>query len=107
MLALIAGFLLLQPLFHHAGDPVPVADGPQPVVLLFSTRSCGYCAQARRFFDRNGIRFTEHDVEMDQRAASNFDLLGGRGVPLVVVGDRILHGYDERALARMLGPWMR
>lgn len=38
----------------------------------------------------------------DAQGKAEFPRLGGRGVPLIVVGDKTINGYDEAGLAGML-----
>jgi len=78
----------------------------QPEVILYATDWCGYCRMAREFFSANGIRYTERDIEKSSLALSEHKKLGGRGVPLIVVGDELVGGYNEPALQRLLGPWI-
>lgn len=80
----------------------------QPEVVMYATTWCGYCARARAFFAEHGISYVELDIERDARAEQMNRLLGGGGIPTILVGkDGLVHGFDERALSRMLGPWMR
>jgi glutaredoxin len=80
----------------------------QPEVVMYATTWCGYCARARAFFTEHGISYVELDIERDARAEQMNRLLGGGGIPTILVGkDGLVHGFDERALSRMLGPWMR
>ena len=66
-------------------------------VVMFSTSWCGYCRKAADYFDRNGIAFTEYDIEQSNSAKREFESLGGRGVPMIMVGDRKLNGFSESA----------
>jgi glutaredoxin len=84
--------------------PPPVAD--QPRVVMFATSWCPYCAKARRFFDKHAIRYVEHDVERDDGAGAAYRNLGGGGVPVILVGDEVVRGFDERRLRRLLAPWI-
>ena len=77
------------------------ADAAGPVTL-YSTAWCRYCTKTRRFLNRNQIPFTEIDVEKSEQGRLEFSALGGRGVPVVRVGERILHGYDPGGLRRAL-----
>src|SRR5690625_8021050 len=72
-------------------NPVHV-EVPEGVVELYGTSWCGYCANARRFFDANGIPFADLDIERSPAAEQAFQQLGGRGVPLIRVGDEIKIG---------------
>lgn len=71
-------------------------------VTLYSTTWCGYCAKVRSLLKRNDIPFTELDVEKNADAGRAFERLGGRGVPVVTVGDRIVHGFNYARLRRLL-----
>lgn len=71
-------------------------------VTLFGTKSCGYCAAARRFFNNKKIRFQDLDVEESASAHQQFKSLGGRGVPLIVIGDEVLYGYSPQAIRAAL-----
>ncbi|MDR2011623.1 MAG: glutaredoxin family protein, partial [Rhodanobacter sp.] len=77
------------------------ADG-QPQVVLYATSWCGYCAATRRFFAQNQIEYTEYDIEESAAAQQEHHQLGGNGVLLIVVGDTVIHGYDEARLRRAL-----
>ena len=79
----------------------------QPEVILYGTSWCGYCAAARRFFETNGIRYTEYDTEKTTEGYEGHKKLGGGGVPLIVVGGEIMHGYNEAGLRQALSPWMQ
>ena len=78
----------------------------QPEVILYGTSWCGYCAAARDFFKANGIQYTELDVEKSNEGYQGHKKLGGGGVPLIVVGGDVMHGYNEAGLREALAPWM-
>ncbi len=71
-------------------------------VLLYTTGRCVLCRQAKAFFKQHRIPFTEWDVERNQRAWKEFQRLGGRGVPLILVGKQQIRGFDVRRLTRTL-----
>ena len=79
----------------------------QPEVHLYATDWCGYCKMTREFFAANGIRYTEHDIEKSSEALKEHRKLGGNGVPLIVVGDEVIKGWNEPALRALLSPWLR
>lgn len=54
---------------------------------MYTTSWCPYCRQAREYFRDNGIPFVEYDIEKDAAARRRYDALGGRGVPVILVGD--------------------
>lgn len=70
---------------------------PSQPVVMYATSWCPYCAKARAYFTRNRIAYVEHDVEKSAAARAEFRRLGGRGVPLILVGRERLDGFDELA----------
>jgi glutaredoxin len=90
------------------GGPVQVdrGTGPQGAAarstVMYATSWCGYCAQARAYFARKGIRYTEHDVEKSQSANAEFKKLGGKGVPLIVHNGEVMRGFSEASFEALL-----
>lgn len=72
------------------------------VVTLYTTRSCGYCKRTREYLRRRGIPFIDHDVETSATGRDGYRRLNGRGVPIILVGNQRLDGFDEQRLAQML-----
>jgi glutaredoxin len=101
-----AGIWFARPWWQHHPSTQAKAAAEQPAVTLYSTEWCGYCAATRKFFDANGIRFEELDVEKTTSGYEGHKKLGGNGVPLIVVGDDVIHGYNEPALRDSLQPWL-
>jgi glutaredoxin len=79
----------------------------QPEVVLYATSWCGYCKAAREFFSANGIEYIELDIERSSAAQEGHRRLGGGGVPLIVVGDTVIHGFNQPELRRTLKPWLK
>src|SRR3970282_1037191 len=95
--ALVLAFALAA----AAGAPPAQAESP-PEVVMYATSWCPYCAQARDYFAKAGIAYVEHDVEKSASANAEFKRLGGRGVPLIVVGREKLHGFSEQGFEHLL-----
>lgn len=70
-------------------------------VELYATAWCGYCRKARQYFAREGIAYTEYDIEKDASANARHKALGGRGVPLILVDGRKMSGFSEAGFARL------
>lgn len=70
-------------------------------VVMYSTSWCGYCKKARRYFERNNIAFVEYDIERNRRAKAEYDRLGGRGVPVILVGTRRMNGFSVDGFKRI------
>jgi glutaredoxin-like YruB-family protein len=89
-----------------SGQIIGEAQAGQPEVVMYSTSWCGYCRAARNFFQANGIQYVELDIEKSREANSTHKKLGGRGVPLITVGDDVVNGYNQARLQQLLEPWM-
>ncbi|MEA2646193.1 MAG: hypothetical protein QOE92_1276 [Chloroflexota bacterium] len=75
----------------------------QPEVVIYTTPTCSYCAQAKRWFAEHGVTYTEYDITRDPaRAAEVYRLTGQQAVPVIRVGAQVLVGYDPLQLARLI-----
>jgi glutaredoxin len=79
-------------------EPRPVAKRGDQQVEVYLTSWCGYCKKMVRFLTEKGIPFTAYDIEKDKEAARVYRELGGRGVPLVRIGDNLVRGYNPGAV---------
>ena len=84
-----------------SSSPKPKAKR-QPKVVMYTTPTCGYCHRAKAYFNQRGIQFTELDVTKSARARRRFKALNGRGVPLIVIGDQRIPGFNKSAIDRAL-----
>ena len=76
----------------------------QPKVVLFTTPTCSYCRMAKAYFNQHRVRFTEIDVSRDQRAATDMVRRTGQsGVPVILIGNRPIVGFDKPQINKLLG----
>lgn len=71
-------------------------------VTLYTTRQCAHCRQAKAFLQKKKIRFVEFDIERNQRAFKEFQRLGARGVPVIMVGSSRIDGFNPNKLEQAL-----
>ncbi len=71
-------------------------------VILYATSWCGYCQKARAFLDRNHIAYKEYDIEKSSEGRRQFAALRGSGVPLILVGNEEIRGWNQGALTEAL-----
>ncbi len=74
-----------------------------PSVDLYSTASCGYCAQARAYLTEKRVAYTDHDVEHDEAAYQAFRNYGAVGVPFAVIGGAKISGFSPERYRQVLG----
>ncbi|HSG75053.1 MAG TPA: glutaredoxin domain-containing protein [Burkholderiales bacterium] len=94
--------LVLAIAFAAAAGAPPARAEATPQVVMYATAWCPYCAKAREYFAESGIAYVEHDVEKSARANAEFKRLGGRAVPLIVVGREKMSGFSEQGFEDML-----
>lgn len=92
-------FILIAAMAAAATGAAAQTAQPQPAVpvVMYATAWCPYCAKARAYFKRTNTAYVEHDIEKSADAHAEFKRLGGRGVPLIVVGNERLRGFNELA----------
>lgn len=73
-----------------------------PRITLYSSSGCSHCRQLKQWLQQHQIKFMEFDVQRNQRAFKDFQRLGGRGVPLLVVGERKIQGFNPKQLFSQL-----
>ena len=75
----------------------------QKRVIVFSTPTCTYCTQAKRYLRERGIRFRDVDVSKDSAAARDLVRRSGQqGVPVLDIGGRIIVGFNRPEIDRLL-----
>jgi glutaredoxin len=73
-----------------------------PVVVMYSTRRCGYCKMAKHYFDEKGVAYVERDIERESSAQQDYRGLKGTGTPLIYVGYQRVSGFDQKRLDKVL-----
>ncbi len=73
-------------------------------VVIYSTPTCHFCQQAKEFFTENNVAYTEHDVAADQEKAREMVTRSGQmGVPVILIDDEMVIGFDEGRIRSLLG----
>ena len=75
----------------------------QKRVIVFSTPTCTYCNQAKRYFREHGVKFRDVDVSRDPAAARDMVRRSGQqGVPVIDIGGKIIVGFNRPEVDRLL-----
>lgn len=72
-------------------------------VILYSTAWCGYCAKARDLMEKNNIEYQEYDIEKSDKARSQYESLGGRAIPVLLIDGKVIHGYRPQKILQLAG----
>jgi len=77
-------------------------NGAGKKVVIYTSSRCGYCKKAKAWFSSKGVAYTEYDVENSNKGQRDYKRLGGRGVPIILVGEQRLNGFSEGRLGAAL-----
>ncbi|MFG6433070.1 glutaredoxin family protein [Roseateles sp. LYH14W] len=69
-------------------------------IRMISSETCGWCTVARRWMTQQRVPFTECFIERDAQCLADYQALGGRGTPTLVVRGQTVTGFDR---ARIIG----
>ncbi|MCB1788018.1 MAG: glutaredoxin family protein [Gammaproteobacteria bacterium] len=84
-------------------QPAPEAGtAGQADVIMYGAQWCGYCAKARALFREKRIAYFEYDIERSAEGRRQYEALRGSGVPLIVVRDQVIRGYNPRLILAAL-----
>lgn len=71
-------------------------------VVLYSASGCTYCVKTKKLLNELGVAYQEVDIEHSQQGRERFQALGGRGVPLLTIGENVIKGYQPAEIRRLL-----
>jgi len=73
-------------------------------VVVYSTPTCGPCKAAKAFLASKGVAFQEVNVAEDLEGREALIRQTGQlAVPVIVVGDEVVLGFNRPRLAEVLG----
>lgn len=93
--------LLDQRARRKSGSAPTIAAGGKRVVM-YSTARCPACTRAKAYFAKKGVPYEERDLDRSPEARDAFQKLGGRGVPLIMVGNERMDGFSSDRLDQLL-----
>ena len=73
-------------------------------VVIYTTPTCHFCHMAKDYFQANGIKYEEYDVAASmEKRKEMMEKSGQLGVPVIIIDDQVVVGYDKSKLAQLLG----
>ncbi len=72
-------------------------------ITIYSTPTCHFCNEAKKYMKEHDIAYIEHDVskDLDQRKIM-VDKSGQLGVPVIDIDGKILVGFEEASFVEAL-----
>ncbi len=72
-------------------------------IKIYSTPTCPYCIEAKKYFTENKIDFDNVDVSLDHHAADEMVKLSGQmGVPVITIDEKVIVGFDKPRIEKLL-----
>jgi len=76
----------------------------KPAVTIYSTPSCHFCHMAKDFFKANNVAYTDYNVAADpEKRKELVDKSGQMGVPVILIGEEMVIGFNKPKIAQLLG----
>lgn len=75
----------------------------QKQVKIYTTSTCVYCRGAKDYFQEKGIAYEEINLsEHPDRIQEMVQMSGQMGVPVILINDRIVVGFNRGAIDEAL-----
>lgn len=73
-------------------------------VTIYSSPTCHFCHMAKDFFVANGVVFEDFDVASNlEKRQEMLNKSGQMGVPVILVDDQLIIGFDKSKISELLG----
>lgn len=73
-------------------------------IEIYSTPTCPYCHKAKDYFKENNLEYTDYNVAEDQaKGREMVEKSGQMGVPVIIIGEEVIIGFDKSKIDKALG----
>ncbi len=80
-------------IYRYLNPPPDYSQLHDGKVILYSTVWCEFCAKTRAFLEEKAIPYYEYDIERSVEGKRQYDSLGGRGVPVILIKGNVVRGF--------------
>lgn len=77
-------------------------DSTNDPVIFFSKSWCGWCNKTRDLLDSNEVDYVEYDIEISQLGRDWHKEVGGKGVPVLIINNKVKHGYNKKKILKLI-----
>ena len=72
-------------------------------VIIYTETTCPFCLQVKEYLREKGFEYQEKDVQEDREVREELiDISGQQGVPVIVINDEVVIGYNQAMLDTLL-----
>ncbi len=73
-------------------------------VTIYTTPTCHFCQMSKEYFKANNVNYSEINVAADlEKRQEMIQKSGQMGVPVILVGEEMIVGFDKKRLDTALG----
>lgn len=69
---------------------------------IYTSESCSYCYAAKEYFKQKNISYMEHNITKDTASRKELINMGYRSVPLIIIGEERVVGFDKDKIENLL-----
>ncbi len=73
-------------------------------ITVYSTPTCMWCRKVKSYFKEHNIPFKDYDVSSNQDKAQEMVRKSGQmGVPVIIIDNSVIVGFDKNKIDNLLG----
>ena len=71
-------------------------------IKIYSSSTCPNCITAKEYLKEKGYEYEEKNVSADKEAKKELISMGYMGVPIIIVDEEVVVGFDKAKLDEIL-----
>ena len=71
-------------------------------IEIYTSDTCSHCHAAKDYFDVKGLAYEEKNISTDKEAKKELISKGYTGVPIIIVDNESVEGFNKSKLDEML-----
>ena len=72
-------------------------------IIVYTTPTWPWCTRAKEYLSQKGVAYSDYDVGVDrEKAMEMVKKTGQMGVPVILIDDQIIVGFDQKRLDQLL-----
>lgn len=87
---------------YSTGDFKAFHPDAKTQVVVYGTTTCPYCTDVRNYLKQHKVAFGDFDIKDGGKGQRDYAALGAKVVPVILIGNRRLEGFNEEAVADAL-----
>ncbi len=73
-----------------------------PKIKIYTSNTCSHCSAAKEYLKEKELSYEERNVSTDPSAKKELIEMGYMGVPIIMVDDDVVEGFNKNKLDEIL-----